>query len=113
MNQSDAYRAAYNAENMSKEVIHKEASLLASSPSVSVRIEELNERQRKLLDYDLTAHLKDLDDVANEAAECKQYSVTGKMRELKGKALGMYTEKQEIDHKVSGNISINIVTGGK
>lgn len=46
-NKSEAYRLAYNAENMSKEVIHKEASLLSDNRNVSVRIEELRNKALK------------------------------------------------------------------
>ncbi len=42
--QSDAYRDAYKAANMTAKQIHEEASKLAAIPKVSQRIKELRER---------------------------------------------------------------------
>jgi hypothetical protein len=47
LNQSDAYRAAYNAENMSKRVLWTKASLLADNDKVVIRIAELKARLEK------------------------------------------------------------------
>lgn len=44
LNQSDAYRAAYNAEKMSDASIWREASVLMSLPKVTERIKELRDR---------------------------------------------------------------------
>ncbi len=41
LSQADAYRAAYNAENMSDNAIYREASLLMDNPKVAQRINEL------------------------------------------------------------------------
>lgn len=43
MNQSDAYRSAYDAENMKAECINVKASELASGGKVAVRIAELKD----------------------------------------------------------------------
>lgn len=43
LNQSDAYRHAYDAQNMKPAVIAKEASLLIDIPNVAVRIQALRE----------------------------------------------------------------------
>jgi phage terminase small subunit len=43
MNQADAYRAAYNAENMADDTIYTEASLLCSNPKVAKRMQELRD----------------------------------------------------------------------
>lgn len=43
MTYSDAYREAYNAENMTNEAIQVEASRLMSNPIVSLRVIELQE----------------------------------------------------------------------
>jgi len=41
MNQSDAYRSAYKAQNMKDKQIHEEASKLAANPKVTQRLVEL------------------------------------------------------------------------
>ena len=49
MNLSAAYRSAYNAENMSMAAVNTEASLLASNPAITKRIETLRERKVRSL----------------------------------------------------------------
>jgi len=46
-NASEAYRQAYDAENMSPEAIHEEAYRLTNNPDVALRIEHLQELSRK------------------------------------------------------------------
>lgn len=47
---SAAYRIAYNAKNMSDEVVNVEASLLMKNPKVAIRVQELkNEVNKKEL----------------------------------------------------------------
>jgi hypothetical protein len=49
MNLSAAYRDAYDAENMSAAAVNTEASLLASNPAITKRIETLRERKVRSL----------------------------------------------------------------
>lgn len=69
---SEAYRRAYNAENMSAQVINNKGYLLKENGYVGVRIkelmEELKERHRKTMD-DL---LKDLDEARDLARKIEQ-----------------------------------------
>jgi phage terminase small subunit len=46
LSQTDAYKQAYNAENMSDEAIYVEASRLSDNPNVSLRISELTNELR-------------------------------------------------------------------
>jgi hypothetical protein len=45
MSQADAYRDAYDAENMMNKTIHEKASEVAAVDKVSARIKELREKQ--------------------------------------------------------------------
>jgi phage terminase small subunit len=47
MNQSDAYRDAYNAENMKPETINVNASQLTKDTKIALRIKELKETLQK------------------------------------------------------------------
>ena len=49
MNLSAAYRDSYSAENMSAAAVNTEASLLASNPAITKRIETLRERKVRSL----------------------------------------------------------------
>lgn len=56
-NGAKAYRAAYDADRMAPETVHREASLLLKNPKVTTRIQllqaELSERSRHTLDTTL------------------------------------------------------------
>lgn len=43
MTQADAYRSAYNSENMMDKTIHEEASRLMADPNISTRVQELRD----------------------------------------------------------------------
>ena len=47
MNQADAYRSAYDAEEMSDNAIYVEASRLIDNPKVALRIKELRDSLAK------------------------------------------------------------------
>ena len=59
--QSDAYRKAYDAENMTDKSIHELSSVLAAGIKVASRIEELREEYSTFLNYDAKAHFEDMD----------------------------------------------------
>lgn len=66
-NQSDAYRVAYDAENMTNKTINEEASRVMADDKVKLRIAELREDSRNIylekysitLDEKLVAYLND------------------------------------------------------
>ncbi len=114
--QSDAYRQAYDASNMSDEVIWNEASLLAKNHEVSMRIEELRNQSKEHLKYDAEAHFKELNELKALAlvpsGEFGTIDVKAgiKATELKGKLVGLYTDQVKVAH--TGGINVQIVTGG-
>lgn len=55
---SDAYRIAYDVENMSDEVINKEASLLMKNRKVSVRVGELKKELEEKEIYTLSQSIR-------------------------------------------------------
>lgn len=119
MNKSDAYRDAYDAEDMKDKTINENASRLSKDSKITARIEKLQEDQRILLEYDISAHIKELDEV-KESAMCPrgEYGNVNEASavravELKGKVLGMYVEKKESKVEVAGTINVSVVTGKK
>ena len=56
--QSDAYRIAYNVENMTDKQIHEEACKLAKNPKVSQRIKEIKEAISKRRIYNIGKSIK-------------------------------------------------------
>ena len=57
-NKSEAYRLAYDAENMSEEAVHVEAQKVFNYPKVSLRITELEEEQRNTFNHTLQDSLR-------------------------------------------------------
>ena len=118
MNQSDAYRDAYDTENMKNKSIHEKASELANTVKVSSRMDDLRKEYADYFNYDAKKHFEELEQARQlslipkgEHGTINENAII-RSTELKGKLCGHYIEKSEVDAKVSGNISVNIITGG-
>ncbi|MGJ8585484.1 MAG: hypothetical protein ACSHXD_15435 [Marinosulfonomonas sp.] len=97
MNLSDAYRDAYDAENMKPNVIHVEASRLAARPNVALRIDEL--LYENSLDQRMQAISRRgfvLDRLAKEALHAATASARIRALELLGKSVGLFDASQEV-----------------
>ena len=106
MNQSAAYRLAYDAENMLDETIHSRASEVASNSKVAARIEELRKPVLEAAGITLKAHLERLQEIGDMAAEAGQYSAAITAEANRGKVSGLYIEK--VEAKVDGSVVLKI-----
>jgi len=89
-NLSNAYRDAYDAESMSPAAIHTEASLLASNPAITKRIETLRERKVRSL---VCSSISDADLVLQKLREWIDTPTDSnriRAAELLGKAAGIF-----------------------
>ena len=89
-NLSNAYRDAYDAESMSPAAIHSEASLLASNPAITKRIEMLRERKVRSL---VCSSISDADLVLQKLREWIDTPTDSnriRAAELLGKAAGIF-----------------------
>ena len=93
MNQADAYRAAYNAENMQDGTIYTEASLLKDNPKVAQRIKELRESLLEPQIMSAKERLKWLSDLIKSDAETTRdkLSASDQMNKMQGE----YVQKVE------------------
>jgi phage terminase small subunit len=97
-NQSDAYREAYNAENMSDGTVWSEASKLFANPKVSARIKAGRARQEEVAVHSgaaLRLHVeKELFDMTTKAesdqAKLRALELLGKLEKV-----GAFTERVE------------------
>jgi len=107
LSKSEAYRQAYNTENMKAETIHAKASIEASKVHVRAWIETIKrEAIRKLVDetsYDLKAHMEELNDLVEEAKANGSYGPALNGIIAKGKATNKYTEHKEINVNNTGD----------
>lgn len=94
MNQSDAYREAYNAKPTTKiETINNNAYKLMQNNEIVARVDELRKPIIKAAQLTLEAHLNDLKGLRNMATKAEQYSAAISAEVARGKAAGLYTEK--------------------
>lgn len=105
MSQADAYRAAYDAEDMSDNAIYREASLLVDHPKVAQRIRELRDELAKPTIMSAQERLEWLSYLVNAEA-----GTTDKLRaiDIMNKMTGEYVQKIEADVKNDITISIEL-----
>lgn len=91
--QADAYREAFNAQNMKAETIHKRASELMARGDIKGRVDEIRGPVVEQVQISLKTHLDDLLRLRNMAAKELQLSVALSAEISRGKASGLYTER--------------------
>lgn len=102
--QREAYKEAYNCENMTDKSIDENACKLANDTKVVSRVKELQEKVTKRAIWSVEEILKDIKAIALDP-EAKRLEKL-KALELGGKHLGMFTDKVEaINHNVNEDIS--------
>lgn len=104
MNQADAYRSAYDADNMSDNAIYREASLLMSRPKVAQRISEMRNELAKPTIMSAQERLEWLtglikDDESDVNAKLKAVDIMNKMQ-------GGYIQRIEAD--VNNDVYISV-----
>ena len=109
MSKAEAYREAYNAENMADESIWVKASELANNGKVMVRIAEIQKLSRK--DKGI-----DLDYIRDEIVSCigklknegKRNHAAQRLMDL-AKLLGLVTDK----HELKGAVPTRLCVGSR
>lgn len=100
-NFSDAYRAAYDTQNMNTASIHREAHALTVNPKVSARIDSLfadKEKEQRMLRLSRSEKvISKLEQVALRDGEADGTQV--RALELLGKTMGLFIDKVETEDK--------------
>lgn len=98
-NASEAYRQAYDAENMSDKDIGNEAYDLVHHPEVAPYIDKLKEKLSKKYEITVESITKEFEIDRNLARQANQMSAAIKATEHIAKMHGVYVEKtkQEVD----------------
>lgn len=104
MSQADAYRSAYDCENMSDNAIYREASLLMDHPKVAQRLKELRGELAKPSIMSAQERLEWLTKLINNAEEGTNDKL--KAIDIMNKMQGEYVQKVEAD--VKSEVVINI-----
>lgn len=94
-NASEAYRRAYNAENMKPETINRNAKALMDNSKIAARLAELRAPALKKAQMTLEGHLADLQMLRDKALAADQFSAAITAEIARGKASGVHVEKSE------------------
>lgn len=110
---SQAYLKAYNPKKSTKKTISINAAKLLKDTRIALLIEESKKKTQEKLTYTLEESFKKIVDIQNKSLEYKNETTTKdgvvvvlnnpdlktalKAEELKGKLLGLYTEKKEVE----------------
>lgn len=96
LNQSDAYRAAFNASRMKPETIHKRASELMRDREVAGRIAGLKADLAEKALWEREDSVKELSAIARDAETARPSERVAAIKELN--AMHGYNAPQKIDH---------------
>lgn len=110
MNQSDAYRAAYDAENMGANPIAVEASRLMDDPNVSLRLKELRKQLADTALWTRQDSVKTLKSIADGlGSDSKPNEVVAAVKELNA----MHGFNEATKHELSMFFPkvINVIAG--
>lgn len=105
-NPSEALRNAYPS-NMTPKEISIQAQKVLKKPNVSLAIEEKRKKQQEELIYTAKDSFLNLELAQSQALEQGNIQAYLKAEELKGKLLGLYTEKRDIDIKGQQTIFVD------
>lgn len=106
-NASEAYRNAYDAQNMRPATINRNAKFLLDDNKIATRIAQLKA-------IALERHKLTVDDIIRELEEARAIAMTGEKPQAsamvaatlgKAKVLGLITDKQEVTGKDGGPIN--------
>lgn len=103
-NASEAYRRAYDSENMKSETVAKRASEMLDDGDIAGRIAELRAPVVKSAQITLEQHLEDLKRLRDKAEAAEKFGPAIVAETARGKASGLYVDKAEITGKDGGPI---------
>lgn len=101
LSQADAYRDAYNCENMSDDAIYREASLLMGSPKIAQRVNELRAEVTQEIKFTVADALKEFNEAQENLRLQNNWVGFGKITTEKAKLLGLYENDGSVNVSVT------------
>jgi len=108
MNNSDAYRSAYNCEGMQPETINNNAYKLTQDNDIATRIEQLRLPIAERVGRTLEQHIERLMKLGEHGESLDKVEAAIKAEELIGKVLGFYVNKTELTGKGGESLSVKL-----
>ena len=109
-NASEAYRRAYDAENMKPESINRKAKDVIDNVKIAARVAELRKPALVKAQMTLEGHLADLQMLRDKALQADQFSAAISAEIARGKASGVHVEKSE--QHLTGAVSFVLEVAG-
>ncbi len=105
---SDAYREAYDTDNMKDETINRKAKELIDNGKIAARLKELRGKIEEELRYSAKESFEKLKALQRKAELKENINAAIKAEELKGKLANLYKEKEQ-----NVNLSVNVMPAVK
>jgi uncharacterized membrane protein YgaE (UPF0421/DUF939 family) len=113
LSQADAYRDAYNTENMKEESIWCNASQLASDTKVTQRVKELTAEAVKDIKYEVEDCFRETDEILQLAKMTDNLQIMLKAVEQKGKLKGLFKEIKDLNINAVSGVEFNVINAKK
>jgi len=97
-NASEAYRQHYKVDAMKPESINRLAKQLTDNVKIASRLAELRKPAVEKAQVTLETHLNDLKRLRDLAEAGEKYGPAVQAEVARGKAAGLYVERQEVKH---------------
>jgi len=97
-NASEAYRQNYEAGAMKETTINRNAKAMLDNSKIAARLAELRKPAVEKAQVTLETHLNDLKRLRDLAEADLKFGPAVQAEVARGKAAGLYVEKQEIKH---------------
>lgn len=103
LSQADAYRDAYDCEDMVDNSVYREACLLMNNPKITQRVKELTTEAVKDIKYEVEDCFRETDEILQLAKMTDNLQIMLKAVEQKGKLKGLFKDKE---NNVNVNVSV-------
>ena len=100
-NASEAYRQAYDADDMNQNTVNKNASVLLENPKISTRLNQIRSEHMKRHNLTVGDLLKELEEARQAALGAENPQSSAAVAATMGKAKLLGLDKQVIDHQSS------------
>lgn len=101
LSQADAYRDAYNCENMSDDAIYVNACKLAKDTKIMLRVDELRRTVTQEIKFTVADALKEFNEAQENLRLQNNWVGFGKITTEKAKLLGLYENDGSVNVSVT------------
>ena len=111
LSQADAYREAYDYEDMAENTIHRQAHEVMKNSKVTARVEELKAAIQEELVYTAKQGFEKFKELQDKAVAEGNISAAIKAEENKCELAGLYVKKVENTYKTYPKVVVEVVNG--